>query len=232
MVSKSNHRTAFGSDAKFLARLAKQGISVGGDAPANVEAPFPPGTTVLEAATSVRKESRATSRMRKVREANMDGRRDRLSYDAVTNSLTAFFPGAMLLGLNVMLRVHNAKSTSLKATWLKRVEALRWESSAAFQNWLANAQYPVLVEEVYISGESTLLDHESVAAACKPVIDAFVVAGFLPDDNGRFVAQPLAYTERGDVCGVFIRFKPTPRPWGFIDDGSIEQARMQMDLKK
>lgn len=232
MVSKSNHRTAFGSDPKFLARLAKQGISVGWDDAPVGEAPFPSAGSVPKVATPARKESGATSRMRKVRDANMDGRRDRLSYDAVTNSLTAFFPGALLLGLNVMLRLHNAKSTALKTTWLKRVQALKWESKAAYQLWVANAQYPVLVEEIYISRESTLLDHESVAAACKPLIDAFVVNGFLPDDNGRFVAQPLAYTERGEVYGVFIRFKPAPRPWGFIDDGSIEKARMQMDLKK
>lgn len=231
MASKSNHRTAFATDPKFLARLAKQGVSVEGTASSVGGGSMSPTTTSSEPAKPARKESQATSRMRKVRDANMDGRRDRLAYDAVTNSLTAFFPGAMLLSLNVMLRLHNAKGTSLKTTWLKRVEALRLESNAEFHAWMANAQYPVVVEEIYITPESNLLDHESVEAACKPIIDAFVVNGFLPDDNGRFIAHPMAFTERGEASGVFIRFKPTTKPWGLIDDRSVDQARMQMDLK-
>ncbi|WP_078465871.1 hypothetical protein [Pseudomonas brenneri] len=166
--------------------------------------------------------------MRKVRDANMDGRNDRFEFDTLTKSLCAFFPGALLLGLNVMLRVHDAKSTSLKATWVKRIEAMKLEGMPVFKEWLARAEYPVIVEEIYITPEVRLLDHESVAAACKPILDAFVVNGFLPDDNGHFIAHPLAFTERGQNPGLLIRFKPTPKPWGLIDDDTMLRARTSM----
>lgn len=222
MPSKTSHRSAFASDPKFLERLAKQGVS-----PNVLTAASPPlgGSTQPSARKS---ESKATTRMRKVREANMDGRNDRFEFDPVTKSLSVFFPGALLLGLNLMLRVHDAKSTSLKVTWVKRIEAMKVEGMPIFKDWLAHAEYPVIVEEIYITPEVRLLDHESVAAACKPILDAFVVNGFLPDDNGQFIAHPLAFTERGQHHGLLIRFKPTPKPWGLIDDDTMLRARTSM----
>lgn len=226
MDNKANHRLAFTADAKFLERLAKQGIAVGSSpipapSPANIKRGEQPPDAPP-------KESRAKARMRKVREANMESRQDRLIYDNATNSLSVYLPGALLLGLNVMLRVHDASSTSLKATWLTRIEALRLEWPSQYSAWLKNVTYPLVVEEVYISPESRLLDHESVTAACKPILDAFVANGFLPDDNGRVISQPLPFTERGTDSGLLIRFRPSPRPWGYIDDWTIEQARSNM----
>ncbi|MBM5458935.1 hypothetical protein H8F21_15315 [Pseudomonas sp. P66] len=227
-MAKKSHRSAYNNDPKFLERLARQGITFD-----EGRAASPATVQGLSAQVEhPRKESQATKRMRKVQEANMDGRSDRLVYDQASNSLTAFLPGALLLSLNVMLRMHDAKSTSLKSTWLKRIEALRLEGRGTFSDWIANASFPVLVEEVYITPESNLLDHEAVAAACKPILDAFVVNGFLPDDNGRYIAQPLAYTERGADSGLLIRFLPTQKPWGLIDDTTMELARGCMTLKK
>lgn len=226
-MAKKSHRSAYSNDPKFLERLARQGITLGeGQAVSPAKALGQSAQVELP-----RKESQATKRMRKVQEANMDGRSDRIVYDQASNSLTAFFPGALLLSLNVMLRMHDAKSTSLKSTWLKRIEALRLEGRGTFSDWVANASFPVLVEEIYITPESNLLDHEAVAAACKPILDAFVVNGFLPDDNGRYIAQPLAYTERGADSGLLIRFLPTLKPWGLIDDTTMELARGFMTLK-
>lgn len=227
-MTKANHRAAFSNDTKFLERLARQGVHL--SAGRAVEPSV--SSAEIDQGSPPRKESQATKRMRKVREANMDGRGDRLVYDPISNSLTAYFPGALLLSLNVMLRMHDASSTALKTTWTKRVEALRLQARSTLNDWTANAAYPVLVEEVYITPESNLLDHESVAAACKPILDAFVVNGFLPDDNGRFIAQPLAFTERGTESGLLIRFRPSPKPWGLIEDTTIEQARCSMILKK
>lgn len=222
MPSKTNHRSAFASDPKFLERLAKQGLTP------NTQTAATPRSEINAQPSGRTGESKATTRMRKVRDANMDGRNDRLEFDTLTKSLCAFFPGALLLGLNVMLRVHDAKSTSLKATWVKRIEAMKLEGMPVFKEWLARAEYPVIVEEIYITPEVRLLDHESVAAACKPILDAFVVNGFLPDDNGHFIAHPLAFTERGQNPGLLIRFKPTPKPWGLIDDDTMLRARTSM----
>ncbi|QHF00625.1 hypothetical protein LCG56_28060 (plasmid) [Pseudomonas cannabina pv. alisalensis] len=222
MPSKISHRSAFASDPKFLERLAKQGVSPNVQTASSRQ---PEGSTQP---SSRKPESKASTRMRKVREANMDGRNDRIEFEPMTKSLCAFFPGALLLGLNVMLRVHDAKSTALKVTWVKRIEAMKLEGMPVFKEWLAHAEYPVVVEEIYITPEGSLLDHESVAAACKPVLDAFVVNGFLPDDNGQFIAHPIAFTERGQNHGLLIRFKPTSKPWGLIDDDTMHRARTSM----
>lgn len=222
MRAKTSHRSAFASDKKFLERLAKQGVSPGAK-PAT--SPTPAATDQLVAR---KPESKATVRMRKVREVNMDGRNDRFEFDPVTQSLCVFFPGALLLGLNFMLRVHDAKSTSLKITWAKRIDAMKLQGMPVFKKWQAHAKYPLIVEEVYITPEARLLDHESVAAACKPILDAFVASGFLPDDDGRFIAHPVAFTERGQTNGLVIRFKPTSKPWGLIDDDTMLKARSAM----
>lgn len=233
MASKSNHRSAFAADPKFLARLAQQGVSLNAaPSPATPVAPGAlPAVTHAEVANErAPKEGRAKVRLRKVKETNMESRFDRLVFDPHTRSLTAFFPKALLLALNVMLRVHNAQTTSLKATWVKRVEALRLENPVEVRAWLSNLTFPLLVEEIYISPEAKLLDHESVAAACKPILDAFVSNGLIPDDNGKVIAQPLAFTERGMHSGIVLRFRPSPRPWGCIEDWTMEQARTGLSV--
>jgi hypothetical protein len=131
----------------------------------------------------------------------------------------------MLLSLNIMLRMHDAKGTGLKRTWQKRVEALMLENRQVFEQWRLSATYPIVIEEVYITGESCLLDNEAVCAACKPIIDAFVSYGFIPDDSPKYVAHPIPFTERGRFPGLLIRFRPSPRAWGLIDDKTILHAR-------
>lgn len=205
---KANHRAAFANDPRFMARLAKQGCS--------------PSS---EQAAGEKQRSSSKARLDKVRLKNMDSRLDVLEIDPASGVLTATFPGALLLGLNVMLRTHDAQGTSLKTTWKKRVEALRYEHPGVFRDWLKVVRYPLIVEEVYVTPESTLLDVEAVGAGCKPIVDAFVTAGFLPDDSLRYIAQPLAYTERGKQGGLILRFKPSPSPWGLISDSTVELAR-------
>ena len=219
MARKSDHRSAFASDPRFLKRLARQG----GNPPLPArQADSGPGpqTGKKECRPSV-----AKSRMQKVRGANMESRFDTLDLDYSTGALTAMFPGALLLSLNVMLRTHDAAGTALKATWQKRVEALRLENAVTFRTWIDTAAFPLLVEEIYVTPEAGLLDVESVSGGCKPIIDAFVSCGFLPDDSRGFIAQPLAYTERGTTGGLMLRFTPSPRPWGLIADASVERAR-------
>ncbi|WP_429380392.1 hypothetical protein [Pseudomonas laurylsulfatiphila] len=169
--------------------------------------------------------SNATKRLQKVREANKESRQDCLVYDPLTNTLCVLFPGAMLLSLNIMLRLHDAQGTGLKKTWQKRIEALMYEHKAIYERWRNAATYPVVIEEIYITAESSLLDHEAVSAGCKPIIDAFVKNGFLPDDSPAYVAHPIPYTERGSSAGLLIRFRPSPRPWGLIQDEAISHAR-------
>lgn len=216
MAPRHNHRNAFGNDPRFLERLAKQGLSLGGGPEA--------GSTPAERVTP-KAPSNATKRLQKVREANKVSREDCLLYDPETKSLCALFPGAMLLSLNIMLRLHDAQSTGLKKTWEKRIQGMMYEHKAAYDQWRAAAAYPVVIEEIYISAETSLLDHESVSAACKPVIDAFVKNGFLPDDSPAYVAHPIPYTERGSSAGLLIRFRPSPRSWGLIQDETITHAR-------
>lgn len=216
MAPRHNHRNAFRNDPRFLERLAKQGISLGGDPEA--------GSTPAESVTP-KAPSNATKRLQKVQEANKESRQDCLAFNPETNSLSALFPGAMLLSLNIMLRLHDAQGTGLKKTWQKRIEALMYEHKAVYDQWREAATYPLVIEEIYITAESNLLDHEAVSAGCKPIIDAFVLHGFLPDDSPAYVAHPIPYTERGSSAGLLIRFRPSPRPWGLIHDETISHAR-------
>ncbi|WP_409286990.1 hypothetical protein [Pseudomonas guariconensis] len=225
MASKTNHRRAFSTDPAFLERLARQGVQL------DVESLPVPAALSKQLEGSSREDgnrSRGAKRLEKVVDTNKDGRRDRLEYCQQTGSLAAYFPGAALLSLNVMLRNHDAKLTALKRTWVKRIEALKLESIEAFRRWRADAIYPIIVEEIYITPEASLLDHEAVTAGCKPVLDAFVKSGFLPDDSGRFIAHPIGFTERGKDSGLLICFRPTTKPWGLIDDLTIHSARTQM----
>ncbi|MCU9194780.1 hypothetical protein OE418_09955 [Pseudomonas aeruginosa] len=208
-MRKSNHRAAFASDPKFVERIARQLQSE--------------PTSTLPSPADI-KPSKAVQRLEKVQTANMDGRKDRISLESTSRVLTICFPGAKLVSLNTMLRVHDAKATRLKNTWLKRVEALRYTYKAVLEEWIAIATYPLLVEEVYITGESSLLDPESVTAACKPVIDALVSNGFLPDDDPSHIAHPLPYTSRGESPGLVICLRPAGRPWGLIEDATIQVA--------
>lgn len=223
MAPRHNHRNAFANDPRFLDRLAKQGHTVGA-APAAVldEKSHPVGSQVEVART---KKSASSNRLDRVRVANQESRHDRLLYDQSSNALTAIFPGAMLLSLNIMLRMHDAQGTGLKKTWQKRIEALMLENRHVFDQWRFSATYPIVIEEVYITGESRLLDNEAVCAACKPIIDAFVSYGFIPDDSPKYVAHPIPFTERGQFPGLLIRFRPSPRAWGLIEDNTISQAR-------
>lgn len=223
MAAKHNHRAAFGNDPRFLERLAKQGISIESEPKAAQTREKPTG--VLAETLPAKKVSSASKRLSKVKEANKQGRGDRLIYDAESNSLAAVFPGAMLLGLNMMLRMHDAESTGLKKTWMKRIEALMYEGKRSFDQWRAAAVYPVIIDEVYLTAESGLLDSESVCASCKPIIDAFVRNGFLPDDSPTYVSHPIPYTEKAAFSGLIIRFRPSPRPWGMIADETIQLAR-------
>lgn len=219
MPPKTSHRSAFANDPSFLQRLVKQGISV-------TERSTQNQTTSVEqhAYEPPPRESKATTRLKKVRETNMDGRRDQVLYDSANGGLLFAFPGALLLSLNVMLRMHDAKGTGLKATWFKRVEALRFENIATIERWRSSVTFPIVVEEVYIT-KSNLLDNESVTAACKPVIDALVSNGILPDDSPAYIAHPISFTERGVTPGLYVRFRPSPKPWGLIDDATMELAR-------
>ncbi len=216
MAPRHNHRNAFGNDPGFLERLAKQGISLGGE---------PEDSRTATESVTPKAPSNATKRLQKVREANKESRQDRLIYEDESKSLCALFPGAMLLSLNIMLRLHDAQGTGLKKTWQKRIEALMYEHKDAYDRWRAAATYPVIIEEIYITAESALLDHEAVSAGCKPIIDAFVTFGFLPDDSPAYVSHPIPYTERGPSAGLLIRFRPSPRAWGLIQDETISHAR-------
>jgi hypothetical protein len=216
MAPRHNHRNAFGNDPRFLERLAKQGISLGGE---------PETASTPTESVTPKAPSNATKRLQKVQEANKESRQDCLLFDPVSKSLCALFPGAMLLSLNIMLRLHDAQGTGLKKTWQKRIEALMYEHKAAYDQWREAAAYPLVIEEIYITAESSLLDHESVSAGCKPIIDAFVMNGFLPDDSPAYVAHPIPYTERGSSAGLLIRFRPSPRAWGLIQDETIMHAR-------
>lgn len=207
------HRAAFAADPSFLARIAH---TKSGSEPASVPA---------AQKNPQREPSKAVLRARKVQEANKDGRLDEVVSDESSGSLTFIFSGAMLLSLNVSLRMHDAKASSLKETWKKRIQAVVLENRALIYAWQQRCCFPLIVEEVYITAESALLDTEAVAAACKPVIDALVFNRVVPDDNCKFICQPLAYTERGPSPALLISLKPSPKPWGFIDDASVELAR-------
>ena len=217
-MRRSNHRAAFAQDPKFQERIARQLQGAHSPSlPSKDVADQPPATE--------RKPSKAAERLKRVQHANQDGRLDSLMLDRDSRVLTVSFPGAKLLSLNTMLRLHDAKATSLKATWFKRIEALMYENREIYDEWRQTAVYPLLVEEIYITGEARLLDHESVSAACKPVIDAFVSNGFLPDDDQKHIAQPLPYTERGETPGLVISFRPTEHPWGLISEETIRASR-------
>lgn len=238
-MAKGNHRGAFASDERFLARVATQ------SATATTNRQKLPAKTLTQPAVQIeaslaglpavktqpsdgktkKSQSSATKRAMKVMENNKESRFDRMIVDPEAGVLTVILSGAALLSLNFMNRMHNVKATGLKNTWLKRIEALRYENQALFTLWVSSARFPLLVDEVYVTAEGNCLDSESVGAGCKPIIDAFVKNGFLPDDNNCFIAQPLPYTFKGKNSGLVISFRPSPKPWGLVSDEIIDLAR-------
>lgn len=222
------NRWAIASDPKLLARIAAQEQRKGISAPGNGAAPSPKlGIEGEGQAQPVQKQpSAATKRAKKVALNNQDSRRDSLSYDPAANILTIVLAGAELLSLNTSLRMHHAKQSQLKTTWLKRIEALMLLNVGTYDQWKLNQPraFPLVVEEVYAT-RNPCLDVESVTAACKPIIDALVRTRFIPDDKPEFIAQPIAYTYRQEASGLVLVLRPAPKPWGEISDATMDIAR-------
>lgn len=217
-MGKPNHRAAFAIDPKLLARIEAQRSKV------QAGSPQPPQAEPAKIKSAGKTVSAATKRANKVREQNMESRFDSVSYCSDTGALTVVLTGAGLLSLNVSLRMFDAKATKLKTTWKERIRALRYENQKVFDLWQASAKYPVVVEEVYITAENQVLDSESVCAACKPIIDAFVRAGFIPDDDPAHILHPIPFTKRGTNSGIVIRFFPAPSAHGLISTAAMNAA--------
>ncbi|MPQ69270.1 hypothetical protein [Pseudomonas sp. MWU12-2323] len=221
-------RWAVASDPKLLARIAEQDRLKGAQS-------APPHTSALtklglDASPGAGKKepSYATRRAQKVALNNQDSRLDSLHYDEACNTLTIVLVGAELLSHNTSLRMHSAKTTKLKTTWLKRIEALMLTNLTVYDRWKENQKgaFPLVVEEVYATGENNCLDVESVTAACKPIIDALVRTRFIPDDSPDYIAQPISYTFRQPNNGLVLVLRPAPKPWGEISDSTMDRARL------
>lgn len=212
-MPKLNHRSAFAADAAFMKRIEAQQSSAAHTNPKTLT-----GASVTPPRQNV------SNRAQKIAQRNTESRFDSITFDEITVSLTATFTGAALLGLNMMLRMHDAKGTQLKATWRKRVEALTYENRNVQKLWVEASKFPLIVEEVYVTAENMTLDSESVCAGCKPIIDAFVRCGWIPDDSTQYLAHPIPYTFRGSRPGVVITFRPAPEPYGLICKSTIAAA--------
>ena len=221
------NRWAIAKDPRLLARIAEQ------EARRSMAAPAGPKTNEQtiqlggEDSPPKKKPSAATLRAGRVALNNQDSRRDSLHYDEASNTLSILLPGAELLNQNMALRMHNAKQSMLKTTWIKRIEALMILNMQVYDLWKVNQQraFPLILEEVYATGEGTCLDVESVVAACKPVVDALVRVKFIPDDSREYIAQPIAYTFRQPNNGLVLVLRPSPRPWGMVSDSSMALAQ-------
>jgi hypothetical protein len=221
-------RWSVASDPKVLARIAEQEKRKG------LAGPTPETAIVLkkehlgDQSRERKPPSAATKRARMVAINNQDSRLDSLHYDEALNTLTIILVGAELLSHNISLRMHNAKTTQLKTTWLKRIQALMLTNLVLYDRWKERqvGAFPLVVEEVYATGESNCLDVESVTAACKPIIDALVRVRFIPDDKAEFIAQPIAYTFRQPNNGLVLVLRPAPKPWGEIFDSTMDRARL------
>jgi hypothetical protein len=222
-----SRRWAIANDPKVLARIAEQERRKGEGAAQSITHGKAVAAPIAEQGRGPRQQSAATVRAKKVALNNQDSRLDSLHYDEASNTLTLVFPGAELLNQNVALRMHNAKTSMLKATWIKRLEALMILNMPVYDLWKTNQKrsYPFIVEEVYATGEGQCLDVESVVAACKPVIDALVRTQFLPDDSSHYIAQPIAFTYRQRNNGLILVLRPSPKPWGLVSDATIELAQ-------
>ena len=222
-------RWGIASDPKLLARIAEQEMRKGRGGAQTAQAPKPMfGSEGEAAARPAKKEpSAATKRVQKVALNNQDSRRDSLHFDEGTGTLTIVLAGAELLSLNTALRLHHAKQAQLKETWFKRIQALMLLNIGVYDLWKGRAlAYPLLVEEVYATCAARCLDTESVAAACKPIIDALVRTHFIPDDSLEYIAQPIPYTFRQkEASGLVLVLRPAPQPWGLISESTMEVAR-------
>lgn len=224
-----SRRWGIASDPKLLARIAEQEMRKGRGGAQTAQAPNPMfGSEGGAAARPAKKEpSAATKRVQRVALNNQDSRRDSLHFDEGTGALTIVLAGAELLSLNTALRLHHAKQAQLKETWFKRIQALMLLNIGVYDLWKGRTlAYPLLVEEVYATCAARCLDTESVAAACKPIIDALVRTHFIPDDSLEYIAQPIPYTFRQpDASGLVLVLRPAPQPWGLISESTMEVAR-------
>lgn len=222
-----SRRWSVASDPRLLARIEEQERRRGGAAGTVPNHKL--GVEIDALAVPQKKQpSAAAKRVQKVAANNQDSRRDSLHYDEDANTLAIVLAGAELLSLNTALRLHHAKQAQLKATWLKRIEALMLLNIGVYDRWKERQgmAFPLVVEEVYATSAGTCLDVESVTAACKPIIDALVRTRFIPDDSPEFIAQPIAYTFRQQqASGLVLFLRPAPRPWGLISDSTMDMAR-------
>lgn len=222
-------RWAIANDPKLLARIAEQEKKRGGATAG------PAGTSASKiglgaggrAKPEKKQPSSATSRAQKVAVINQDSRMDMVHFDEASTTLTIVLAGAELLSHNTALRMHDAKQSQLKTTWLKRIEALMILNKEVYDRWKGRTKkgFPLVVEEVYATGHAQCLDVEAVTAACKPIIDALVRTRFIPDDSREYIAQPVAYTYRQQPSGLVLVFRPAPKPWGVISDATMDIAR-------
>tara|TARA_R110002124_G_scaffold128157_11_gene288651 strand:+ start:3781 stop:4440 length:660 start_codon:yes stop_codon:yes gene_type:complete len=215
-------RWGVANDPKLLERIKAQELSKGTKALArNAHKQHP--------LSKPKQPSAAVLRAQKVARNNKDSRADSLEFSEDENTLTFVFAGAKLLGLNISLRMHDAKATEIKEVWLKRVADLVLMNRPIVKRWIERACYPIIIEEVYATTESSLLDSESVTASCKAVIDVFIKCGLIPDDSPKFVAQPIGYTYRQKPGGLIITFRPTANPWGAIGESTLLKAKSLSD---
>lgn len=64
------------------------------------------------------------------------------------------------------------------------------------------------IDLVLVASTARRRDPDNVAASAKPVIDALVLAGLIPDDSFAVVRELRVRTERGPVTGLRVEVHP------------------------
>lgn len=204
------NRWAIASDPRLLARIAEQDRRKGAQSAIPVASPLTKLGPDARQGAGKKEPSAATKRALKVALNNQDSRLDLLHYDEACNTLTIVLVGAELLSHNTSLRMHNVKAAKLKTTWLKRIEALMLTNLVLYDRWKENQKgaFPLVVEEVYATGENNCLDVESVTAACKPIIDALVRVRFIPETHQSTSHSRLATRSGSQIMVLCWCFGP------------------------
>ena len=98
---------------------------------------------------------------------------------------------------------------SKKAHWAYRAGARRdWQDrtvAALGDDWQPMTR--VRIELVLVHPGKPLNDPDNFVAAAKPIIDALVVAGVIPDDSFRTVVELTTRRETGPVKGVRVEVR-------------------------
>lgn len=133
---------------------------------------------------------------------------DGVHFDANSGRLAWTFSGVDLIGVNTLLRCHQAKVNKYREQWKNRTGSLILQNQRTVREWCAQAQYPLRYEAIYLTRHNTPMDEDNLIGAVKVVLDEIVRQTEIPDDRPEYIRHPLVTSERRPLGALYLALMP------------------------